>query len=119
MTQLTIGLKDNRTEYKPGEILTGTVSWAMQRNPKSVEVRLFWYTSGKGTTDTCLVSRQVFDSPNGLDQRKFQIEIPNGPYSFSGKLISLRWGLELVVNRGKEVQRVDLTVSPTGQEVRI
>jgi hypothetical protein len=43
--------------------------------------------------------------------------LPEGPYSFSGKLISLIWALELACSPGSETVRREITVSPTGHEI--
>ena len=43
--------------------------------------------------------------------------LPAGPYSFSGRLISLIWALELVAEPGNHVARVEITLGPDGQEV--
>jgi hypothetical protein len=51
------------------------------------------------------------------DNREFQIVLPDGPYSFSGKLISLVWCLELVVEPGSLCERKEIVISGSGTEV--
>jgi hypothetical protein len=107
----------NRTEYGPGEPISGEVSWQLDAPPAGVEVRLFWYTRGKGTTDVQVVKAQHFDSAGTAGRRKFKFVLPEEPYSFSGKLISLVWALEAVVQPGNRSQRLELVVAPGGREV--
>jgi hypothetical protein len=45
--------------------------------------------------------------------------LPLAPYSFSGKLISLIWGLELVLEPSQETARFEFTLSPTGEEIML
>ena len=73
----------NRGEYSPGEVLSGTVSWQLDAPATGVEVRLFWYTRGKGTTDVQVVKAQQFDAPGARGQRPFRFVLPEEPYSFS------------------------------------
>jgi hypothetical protein len=58
-----------------------------------------------------------FANPAAEDRRSFQIRAPKGPYSFSGKLISLIWALEIVVQPSEESGRTLITISPTGEEI--
>jgi hypothetical protein len=127
MSRLDLDLPSGRLAWRPGEELAGTASWRLDESPgsapgsvpESVEVRLFWYTTGKGTRDVGLADRAVFEAPGADDRRDFRLTFPEGPYSFSGRLVSLAWAIELVIEPGGEARRVDLVMSPTGHEVRI
>ena len=50
-------------------------------------------------------------------ERDFSIRVPNVPYSFSGKLITLAWAIELVALPGGETERLDLVIGPQPVEV--
>jgi hypothetical protein len=100
-----------------GAEVTGHVTWEMPAAPKSIELRLFWFTRGKGTTDVHVAETIRFDFPRAADRRDFRFRLPAAPYSFSGKLISLLWALELVVLPGNDTVRAEITLSPTGQEI--
>ena len=63
-------------------------------------MRLFWYTRGKGTEDVGLVDTVAFPNPQTTDQRTFRFALPEAPYSFSGKLISIIWAIELILEPG-------------------
>ena len=117
MSQLKIETNNARTAFHPGEDITGIAVWQLDREAESVEIRLFWYTRGKGTQDVAIVDTVHFDTPGLQGGRPFTIRAPRGPYSFSGKLISLIWALELIVPPSKDTDRLDLTISPSGNEI--
>jgi hypothetical protein len=117
MSDLRIDLADGRSAYKAGEPLSGRVAWRVDREPTSAELRLFWYTSGKGTQDVGVVNTMTFATPRMDDHRDFTFPLPREPYSFSGTLISLIWALELIVEPGGHVERQEIVLSATGEEV--
>jgi hypothetical protein len=117
MNTLKIAIRDNRTLFRPGEEIVGAVAWQLDQAPRTVELRLFWFTRGKGTSDVKVVQTVSFDSPKLEEARPFQLAAPTEPYSFSGKLISLIWALELVVAPGKETERLEIVISPTAEEI--
>ena len=117
MSELRIELADGRTAYKPGEPLSGRVAWRIDDQPTSAELRLFWYTSGKGTQDVGIVDTTTFATPRMDDHRNFTLPLPREPHSFSGTLISLIWAIELIVEPGGHVERQEIVLSATGEEV--
>jgi hypothetical protein len=119
MNSLRIATQHQKASFIPGEEVSGAVSWSIDRNPKSAEVRLFWYTEGKGTQDVVVVAQQSFMALKQNDERPFQFTLPAAPYTFSGKLISLVWALELVMEPGDLSERLPIIVSPTGQEISL
>lgn len=119
MSTLRIELTDGRTAFTPGQPISGRASWRVGDAPASAELRLFWYTSGKGTQDVGVIDTVVFAAPRADDRRDFTLVLPREPYSFSGRLISLSWALELVLEPGSRVERQELVLSPTGREVVI
>lgn len=119
MSQLKIGIRDDRTAFRPGEELVGAAGWELAQAPKAIEVRLLWFTRGKGTEDAGVVETVRFEQPQATEARPFQLQLPLAPYSFSGKLISLLWAVELVVLPSKESARVEFVLAPEGQEIRL
>ncbi len=117
MSALYIVLRDNRTAFLPSETVEGHVAWRLNQPAESIEVRLFWFTRGKGTTDTEVAAALRFDRPPLSDQQPLRFTLPKAPYSFSGKLISLVWAIELVVEPSGETERLEITLSPTGREI--
>lgn len=114
---LRVEIEGGRRTFSPGETLTGHVSWTVDSDPKSVELRLFWYTAGKGTQNVGVEQTMPFDRPQRGDRRDFRMILPAAPYSCSGKLVSIIWALELIVEPSGLTERVDLTIAPGGNEV--
>lgn len=116
---LVIQIREHQTAFSPGDTVSGEVSWQRDAPPKSAELRLLWRTSGRGTVDICVVETTFFGDPQPTETRPFAFRLPAGPYSFSGSLITLTWGLELSVDPGEEVTGVDFVVAPEGQAVKL
>ena len=119
MSELTINLKSDVASFEPGEELTGSVSWELNKPPRDLELRLFWFTRGKGTEDAGLVQSLRFEQPLNAETRSFSFRLPEAPYSFRGSLISLVWALELIVEPTKEVVRQEIVVGPGRQQVEL
>ena len=51
MNELKVILRDGRRNFRGGETVEGVAGWRLEKPPKSVELRLFWFTRGKGTED--------------------------------------------------------------------
>jgi len=117
MNELRILLQDEQKNFRGGQTVEGVAGWRSEKAPRSVELRLFWFTRGKGTEDVGVVNRIRFDAPQQEEGRKFSFMLPEEPWSFSGQLISLIWALELVAEPGGHTTRVELVVSPTSQEI--
>src|SRR5438477_7374377 len=107
MNELQIQTPDAKDHYAPGETLAGVVHWQLDFPPKSAELRLLWYTQGKGTQDLQVVDVADFDSATQSGDFEFEFALPAGPYSYSGKLISLNWSLELVIEPNSLSTRVE------------
>lgn len=117
MGWIQIETEGGANAFLPGETITGTVSWQLDPPLESMELRLIWYTQGKGDQDLQIVETAAFHSPGVVDRRAFTIRIPQGPYSFSGKLISLLWALEVVAQPDDRASREPIIVSPTRREI--
>ncbi len=116
---MNLELADGKTSYRPGEAVEGVAFWELDAPPESVEVRLYWQTQGKGMVDLEVVTSVLFEEIGPRDRKPFRIELPDRPYSCSGKLVSIVWGVELVSEPEGEAASVKIVVSPTGQEVRL
>src|SRR5262245_52954112 len=94
---IAIEMEQNRRAFSFGERIAGTVCWSDQLpQPDRFEVRLIWYTQGKGDRDVSIVQQQTIEPRQPSGHAPFAFEAPNGPYSFSGRLISLLWAIEVV-----------------------
>lgn len=109
--------------YRPGEAIRGTAQWSGSPSTKSVQLLLFYHTEGKGTRDVVIQESITFDNLSTMDSQAFEFTLPSQPWSFSGRLLSVRWALELVVKgakrKEKELAQVGLLVSPTGKEITL
>ena len=119
MSWIRIETRDGVTVFHPGDDLEGSVRWSLDQPPRSLELRLFWYTDGKGERDVGVVESVPLADPGAEDNRPFRFRLPAGPYSFSGKIIRLLWALEAVAEPGDQAGRLEITVSPTGQEISL
>lgn len=119
MSRLHLELADSKSKYRPGEALEGVAFWELDAAPRSIEVRLFWRTQGKGTVDVEVVQALPFSGVGARDRRPFRFELPAGPYSVSGSLVSVVWGVEVVAEPGGDASSTEITLSPTGEEVRL
>jgi hypothetical protein len=119
MNHLVIDIDDQRTSFRPGERVSGSVAWELEEEATVAELRLFWMTQGRGDRDLVVVQRERFDAPERAAAHRFHFELPLEPYSFSGKLISLVWSLELSVMPSDDATRTEITISPTGEEIRL
>jgi len=117
MNNLEIQLDSNKMAFVPGEEIRGIAKWQLDYEPGSMELSLFWHTEGRGIQDTGIAETIVFENAGAFGQKDFKFIAPAGPYSFSGKLVSIIWALEFATAKGKDVCRKDITISPTGQKI--
>lgn len=115
--QMTIEIEGSRRAFSPGDTLSGRVTWTLESDPKDVELRLFWYTAGKGTQNVGVENAIVFDNPTLRESRDFRMILPNAPFSCSGSLVSIIWALELIIEPSGLTERVNITLAPGGHEV--
>ena len=119
MERISIETDGARVAFVPGEELRGAVEWELAKAAQRIEVRLFWYTRGKGTTDVQVVKVQRVDAPPLRGRHDFRFVLPEEPYSFSGKLISLVWAIEAIAEPGERTTRLELVVAPEGREIQL
>lgn len=117
MNEINVSFPYESTGFDPGAEITFNVDWQFEESVDRIEVRLVWSTSGKGDTDLKVVKVIHVDTPANRDSQMFTLTLPWGPYSFSGKLISLTWGLEVIAFPVEESVRKEFTLAPQGREV--
>ncbi len=118
MSWVRLETEHGRTAFEPGEEVRGTAAWTLDTAPASLELKLFWYTAGKGNRDLEVIASQVCDAV-AEGRRELNFQLPAGPYSVSGQLVSVAWAIELVAEPSGEAARIDITVGPGGQEIRL
>lgn len=119
MSQLKIGLRDNQTRFEPGQEIAGAAGWELAAPPRSVEVRLLWFTRGRAIEDTEVVRSTAWDDPKAAEARSFSFRLPETPHSFTGRLASLTWAVELVVLPSKEHARAEFVMAPGGEALHL
>ncbi len=117
MNQLAITSSDGRTAFEPAETISVDAHWDLDSEPDALEVRLVWNTSGKGTTDIHVETTIPLKIQGQTGSHTTELKLPAAPYSFSGKLVSLLWALELVAKPLKESGRTEITIAPGAREV--
>ncbi len=115
MRTLDISLRESRDFWRPGEVLGGEASWSLDAEPRGVEVRLFWFTEGRGNRDVGLVEAKRFETTERVGSCEFEFELPPCPYSYSGRLISIVWAIELIVLPAEDAAIERFVLGPNGE----
>ena len=109
MADIGIEVDGNRLSYRPGERLSGRVTWT---SSASARLELLWTTRGRGDADTQVIASLSWTGDAASPQSQpFALDLPAAPWSFSGKLVTLIWRLRLVLEGGLETA-ADIVVSP-------
>ena len=116
---LQVRFDAGRDWFSPGEELSGVASWQLPQAPETLEVRLFWWTQGRGDRDLVVVATDAVARPLAAGEHRFRFRLPAGPYSFSGRLVSLLWAVELVAVAEDLAGHAELVMGPGGCEARI
>jgi hypothetical protein len=119
VSELSIHFEDDLNQFLPGQTIHGTIAWRLDAPAQAIDLRLIWYTEGKGTQDISIIWKTSFEHAGLQGTHPFEIQLPQSPYSFSGKLISLIWALELIARPSNDSTRVPFTMSPTGEEIEL
>ena len=117
---LTIDLEQDPAEYRPDDPIRGTLLWdQLEEDVERLELRLIWYTEGKGTQDVDVAAVEHIPAPGTSGRQNFEINAARRPISFSGKLISLIWALEAIEFPSQDAVNRTITISPSGKEIRL
>lgn len=120
MSTVTIDLLDGVTSFVPGAPIDGVVTWNLDSAAPSIEVRLLWYTDGKGDRDVALVDTVRYDAPPAADAQAFSFVAPVGPFSFAGQITSLSWAVEAHVEKQKKlIATMPIVIAPHAREVTL
>jgi len=94
---ITITLSQTPAGYAPGESIAGVVEWTeLSAKTNRFEIRLIWNTEGKGDTDVQVIDTINESLPPTSGTTRLDFIAPTRPFSFSGKLISLTWAVEVI-----------------------
>ncbi|MBI1206305.1 MAG: hypothetical protein GC191_03330 [Azospirillum sp.] len=113
-----IELTGGHTFLLPGDLLGGSVRWRLDERLREAAVQLIWFVRGKGGAEDRVVATIPFDAPGSVDDRVFELGLPAGPYSFSGRLFTLSWAVRLILD-GAVAAHQDIVLSPTRQPIAV
>jgi hypothetical protein len=114
---LRIDLVDDKGAFLPGEEIKGSLQWDLASAAEIIRLQLGWKTEGKGNEDSETLATEMISRPPLHGRKEFTFSLPEGPYSFSGKLISVVWYLKASMEPESEEHRIEIVVSPTRQEI--
>lgn len=114
---LEVRIEEGRTAFAPRESVRGQVEWREDSPPEAIEVRLLWHTEGRGDPDVGVARTLRIEAPSASGSSAFEFECPSGPYSFSGRLISLRWAVEATLTPQETTARANIVIAPEGDEI--
>ncbi len=112
-----IRLQTDYDAYYPGTDLVATVTWHFSEPPTGFLFRLLWTTEGKGTQDVGQVSTKRISTTKSQGSEDVKIRLPWGPYSYSGKLLSILWSIEVTAEPGGETASFPFIMGPDAKEV--
>ena len=103
----------------PGGRVAGTAYWNLQETPSALVLRVGWWTQGRGTRDQEIVEEIALRADAPVGKESFMFELPSMPFSFSGKLISLHWDVELEKQPGDVRVSEEFVLGPAEEMVDI
>jgi hypothetical protein len=112
-------LVSKKTHFDCGEEVQIALTWEFEVPQSHFEIRFVWSTHGKGDQDLQVVKKLKILAPGTSGQELVTTKLPSSPYSFSGKLISLVWGIEVIAFPSRENVRFDIVIGPNAQEVSL
>lgn len=92
-----ISLADSQRRFLPGDFIQGKVQIKSDNNLtcNKLTLRMAWAARGRGDPNRqTVVTKELFTGKmrKGDQQHfNFDFEVPNGPYSYQGKLFSVQW----------------------------
>jgi hypothetical protein len=107
-----------RRDLRPHDTVTGRVAWALEKEPRDLELRLCWFTGGRGTEE----SRTVEALPLGATlrgERTFSFRLPAEPWSVNGTLVRIAWALEVVAKKTGSLALEEIVVAPQRREMEL
>jgi len=116
---LELHTHDDETDFNPGDDVRVRLTWDLTAQPESLALSLTWHTEGKGDRDSSVVETVELSDVQQKQSVDLSITLPDGPYSFSGQLISLIWALEAVAHPSGASARRDIVLAPGKKEVTL
>ena len=116
---MTLQIKLENSVCRPGLLLDVTVVWEFDTPPSKLTLELSWRTSGKGTEDSETVYSEKWSPDSKSGKKELQIQLPRGPISVQGTLISIGWQLECTSKQPNASIIASLVLSQLDQPIRL
>lgn len=116
---MSLQINLERSIIRPGELLTGVVAWDFDSVPDKMELEISWQTSGKGTDDMDIEFEEEWSPDTKNGERSFQFQLPRGPISVQGNLISIGWQVACTTNRPSSSCTVPFVLSQIEGPIRL
>lgn len=115
---IEIILDGGKKHFSPFDTIEGKIVFNLVKPCENIEIDLAWTTVGKGTTDSCSVDSSGVSTMGKISgEGRFRLAVPAGPYSFSGKLVSIVWLVSCGAESDLDIAETEIVISPTGREV--
>lgn len=91
-------------QFAPNDTIKGTVSIYPNSNVRcrNLLIQLEWHTEGRGTRYTAVIQENNVwqeDLQEGMPHSfNFNFSLPNEPWSFSGRYVSVVWGITVKID---------------------
>ena len=116
---IEIRMKDDKTRFSPFDQMEAEITWDSSV-VHDIKVELLWSTRGRGSEDTYVQdARRIAVKQERSSMKNLIFQAPVGPYSFSGKLISLIWYLSASDEGGSQSAELELVIAPGEKEIII
>ena len=113
-TDMRIELREPTACYRPGQPIIGSLHRQDgNAERESIEIRLIWFTRGKGDRDFEVIDLKTIDHLKDKNPAAFEFNAPRYPCSFSGKLISLIWAIEAISFPDREASIHEIIIALT------
>lgn len=107
-----------RRDLRPHDTVKGRVAWDLEKKPRDLELRLCWFTRGRGTEESRTVEvLPLGDTSDG--ERPFHFRLPAEPWSVNGTLVQIVWALEVVAKKTGSLGIEEFTVAPQRREIEL
>lgn len=115
---IKIELLNEDASYLSGDEVRGTLQWDFRPETREIlRLEMRWKTQGKGYEDAEIVKTETIYKPSPYGSHDFAFRLPEGPYSFSGELISVVWMIEAFTETAGDKDECEFIVSPTRKEI--
>ena len=109
---VSISLKHDKHDYSAGECLAGEISWSNQKANIELELRLGWIISNGRFHDIMCHACEKYVLSEGGGVHDFEITLPQGPHSVSGKVFNIQWLLEAQSDKKEVFIQIPITLAP-------